>query len=69
MRVYAGYPDHLPQLLDQWAEDIDRLAGEIRPQTAFKETPPGPRHDPPRFSPPLELWAEAVDRLLAGRVR
>lgn len=66
MRANEGYPEHLPLLLDQWAEDVDRLVGEIRPRQGLKEPAPAARNDPPLFSPPLELWAEAVDRLLAG---
>lgn len=59
-------------MLDQWAEAIDRLIGDIeppgnlKPGQAAKEPAPAQRNEPPPFSPPLELWAEAVDRLLDG---
>jgi hypothetical protein len=67
MHINQDYLEHLPVLLNQWAEDIDRLVGELKPRYVFAEPASAPQNDPPPFSPPLELWAEAVDRLLAGR--
>jgi hypothetical protein len=66
MRVNEDYLAGLPLPLEQWAEDIDRLASDLNSGNRLTEPAAALRHVPPPFAPPLDLWAEAVDRLLAS---